>query len=220
VFVLVSRTANTLQGPLIGSMIGLSILKNINPILELRKIVFASTIGTILGIIFIPTFLKIFSKAVNRLEITGSVPSIVVQALSVSNIKRIALEATLPRKNMLHKLRFKEIPKRLLLYNTLITGIYTIGVLAAFYAATLVPPQHQLSASASSGLINGIAAILLTLFVDPQAAIITDQALTGRRSPDDVKALVILLLTTKIIGTVIAQFMIIPSAYFIASFYN
>ncbi|MFZ5945143.1 MAG: lipid II flippase Amj family protein [Bacillota bacterium] len=220
VFVLISRTANTLQGPLIGSMIGISILKNIDPILEMRKVIFASTLGTILGIIFIPTFLKVFSKAVDRLELTGSVPSIIVQALSIHNIKHIAKKATLPSKNMLRNLRYKEIPKRLLIYNTVITGIYTIGVLASFYAATLVPSQYQLSASASSGLINGVATILLTLFVDPQAAIITDQALTGKRSTEDVKTLIILLLSTKLMGTLLGQLFIIPAATFIAYFYS
>lgn len=220
VFVLISRTANTLQGPLIGSLIGFSISNNYNPILEIHKIVFSATIGTIAAIIFIPTFLKIFAKAVNRLELTGSIPGIVVQALSINNIKKIALEATLPKKHMLQKLRFKEIPKRILIFNMLITGIYTVGVLSAFYAATLVAPEHQLSASASSGLINGVASILLTLFVDPQAAIITDQAITGKRPTDDVKALVILLLITKILGTLLGQFLIMPAATIIASFYK
>jgi len=52
-----------------------------------------------------------------------------------------------------------------------------------------VPEEHRLSASASSGMINGIATILLTLLVDPQSAIITDQALRQKRSYGDVKAL-------------------------------
>lgn len=106
---------------------------------------------------------------------------------------------------MLEKLRFREIPKRLLILNALVTGIYTIGVLAAYYSALLVPEQSRLAAVASSGMINGIASILLTFFIDPKSAIITDQALSGKRPYGDVKALVVLLIATKLIGTLLGQ---------------
>lgn len=72
---------------------------------------FAATTGTILGIVLIPTFLKIFSKAVDKLDIKGSVPSIVVEALHINNIKRMVKSTTKPRKSMWAKLRYKEIPK-------------------------------------------------------------------------------------------------------------
>lgn len=219
VFVLISRTANMFQGPLIGAMIGTSIALNLNPLWDIRKVIFASSIGTFIGILLIPTFLRVFSRAVAKLELSGSVPSIVIEALSISNIKRIAKRATAPSKKMLINLRFREIPKRLLLLNVLITGVYTIGVLAAFYSATLVHSDKQLAAVASSGLINGIATILLSLFVDPQSAIITDQAMRGERPYGDVKALVVLLIGTKLIGTLFGQIIFIPAANVIASFY-
>ncbi len=180
----------------------------------------ASTVGTLIGIVLIPTFFKVFSKAVAKLELTGSVPSIVMEALSVSNIKRIAKTATAPSKNMLLNLRYRMIPKRLLLIHILITGVYTIGVLAAYYSATLVPTDKQLAASASSGMINGVASILLTLFVDPQSAIITDQALRGERPYGDVKALVVLLIGAKLLGTMLGQLIFVPAANIIASFYR
>lgn len=220
VFVLISRTANMLQGPLIGALIGASIAIEVDPIWDVRKVIFASTIGTLVGILLIPSFLKVFSRAVVKLELSGSVPSIVVKALSISNIRRIAKTATVPSKNMLANLRFRRIPKRLLLLNVIITGVYTIGVLSAYYSATLVSPEKQLAASASSGLINGIATILLTLFVDPKSAIITDQALRGSRPYGDVKALVVLLIGTKLLGTLLGQIMFIPAANMIAYFYR
>jgi hypothetical protein len=219
-FVLVSRTANTFQAPLIGSIIGLSIAEGIDPIFDMRKVILASTVGTISGIFLIPTFLKIFGAAVRQLEITGSVPSLVVEALHINNITRMVKRATRPRKNMIERLRYREIPKRLLILHALVTGIYTIGVLAANYAAILVTEEHRLAAAASSGMINGIATILLTLFIDPKSAIITDQALKGQRPYTDVKALVVLLIVTKIIGTLLAQLLFLPAATLIASFYQ
>jgi hypothetical protein len=217
--VLISRTANMFQGPLIGSMIDTSIKKSYNPIFEIREVVFATTLGTIFGIIAIPTFLQLFSIGVSKLEEKGSVPSLVIQSLSMANIKRIAKSTVRPKRSMISELRFKDIPKRLLLLNALITGIYTIGVLAAYYASIYVP-DNRLAVSASSGMINGVASILLTLFVDPRAAIITDEAARGKREYGDVKALVILLIGTKLIGTLLAQLLLIPSAQLIAFFYR
>lgn len=219
-FVLVSRTANMFQAPLIGSIIGTSIALRIDPVHEMREVILASTIGTIVGIFLIPTFLRIFEVAVKRLEITGSVPSLVVEALQVNNVKRIFKSTARPSKTMLERLRYREIPKRLLIINSLVTGIYTIGVLAANYSAIFVNDQHRLAAAGSSGMINGLATILLTLFIDPKSAVITDQALRGDRPYDDVKALVVLLIATKLIGTVLGQILFLPAAKVIAHIYG
>lgn len=219
-FALVARTANTLQAPLIASIIGMSIAQGFNPIMDLRKVIFASTIGTLAGVLLIPSFLRIFEKAVNRLEVTGSVPSLVVEALQINNIKRIVNSVTKPSKTMLERLRYREIPKRLLILNALVTGIYTVGVLAASYAAILVSVEHRLAVVASSGMINGIAAILLTLLIDPKSAMITDQALSGKRPYGDVKALVVLLITSKLVGTLLGQALFLPAAEVIAFFYR
>ena len=73
-----------------------------------------------------------------------------------------------------------------------------------------------MAVAGSSGVINGMANILLTLFVDPRSAIITDQALRGERPYQDVKALVILLIGTKLLGTLLGQVLFIPAAQVIA----
>lgn len=217
--VLVSRTANMFQAPLIGKIVDISIKSNYNPIFDIRKIIFATTFGTILGIISIPTFLQLFAKGVSKLEVTGSIPSLAMQSLSIANMKLIAKSTVRPRKSMISGLRFKDIPKRLLLINTLITGIYTVGVLASYYAA-IFSPENRLTISASSGMINGAASILLTLFVDPRAAIITDEAATGKRRYSDVKALVTLLIATKLLGTLLAQLLLIPAAMTLVHIYK
>lgn len=220
VFVLISRTAYTLLSPLIGKLIGHSIANEYNPELELRLIILASTIGTILGILAIPTFLKVFGKAVSKLELTGSVPVVIIQALNLNSIKRIAKSATLPKKGMVNKWTLIDVPKTLLLLNTLITGVYTIGIFSAYYSATLVSSEKQLAIAASSGFITGVATILLTMFIDPKAAIVTDQALRGDRPYQDVKTLVVLLIGTKLLGTILGQLLFIPGAEFLAWIYK
>lgn len=220
IFVLISRTANTFQAPLIGSLIGKSITSNIDPTLQLRLVIFSATLGTLIGIIFIPTFLKIFNKVIKRLGSSGSISAIIIGAFQISNIKRLVKTTVRPSKKMLHNLKFTHIPKTLLFLNVVITGIYTIGVLSANYSATFVAEEQRLAAAASAGMINGIATILLTLFIDPKAAIITDQALKGERPYEDVKTLVLLLIVTKLLGTILGQFLLIPSAELIAKIYR
>ncbi|GKU25529.1 lipid II flippase Amj family protein [Clostridium folliculivorans] len=217
--VLVSRTANTFQGPLIGYMIDDSIRSKYDPISNIRGVIFAASGGTILAIILIPTFLKLFEIGMKKLEVTGSIPSLVIQSLSISNIKRIARNTIKPKKSMIKNLRYKNIPKRLLLLNALITGVYTVGVLAANYASFMVPYKANAIVQ-SSGLINGIASILLTLFIDPKSAIITDEAYRGKREYGDVKALVIMLIGTKLLGTLLGQLLLVPSAKLLALIYQ
>ncbi|KKM12987.1 hypothetical protein SY88_00810 [Clostridiales bacterium PH28_bin88] len=71
-----------------------------------------------------------------------------------------------------------------------------------------------------SGLINGLASIILTLFVDPVAAIITDQAYRGERPETDLKALVVVLIGGKLAGTLLAQLLLVPGAWAIAWWYR
>ena len=220
IFVLFSRTANTFLSPLIGALVGLAMAEKINPITEIRLIIFSATIGTIIGTMLIPTFLKIFSIAVSKLEVSGSIPLLMIKSLSVNNIKKAAQKATLPKKSMITRLSIKNIPKGLLLINTFITGIYTIGILASFYAALFVSPEKRLAVSASSGMVNGVATILLTIFVDPKAAIITEQSIKGERGYQDVKTLTILLMGSKLLGTIIGQLLLLPSVRFLAWIYS
>ncbi len=73
------------------------------------------------------------------------------------------------------------IPKRLFVINMVITSIYTIGVLSALYAG-LLAPEHSTTAVMASGLINGVATILLAVFVDPKVSVLADDVAKGKRS--------------------------------------
>src|SRR5665647_886970 len=75
ILVLISRTANGFQAPLLAS----SIEKNINSgigsnLFDFQLIIFSSTIATIVGGLLIPSFQRILSVAVNRFSVYKSVP--------------------------------------------------------------------------------------------------------------------------------------------------
>lgn len=219
-FYLISLTAHTLQAPLIGGLMDSAISQGIDPLLSIRKVILVATAGTLFGILLTPTFLKIFFSAVNKLEQTGSVPSVVIDALKFRSIHRFIKSITFPSKKMLNHLPYRKIPASLIVLNALVTGIYTIGVMSAYYATLLVDAQHRLAASASAGIINSAANIIFMFFVDPKSSIITDQALKGNRPYNDVKALVVMLMSAKLIGTVIGQVLLIPVAKAIADIYK
>lgn len=219
-FYLVSLVAHTLQAPMIGGLVDNSINQGIDPLPQLRQLILGATAGTLAGIVFTPTFLQYFHRAVFILERTGSVPSIVVQTLKIRNIDRLLKHFTLPNKRMINRLPFAKIPKELIVLNALVTGIYTIGGMSAYYAASLVGVEHRLAASASTGIFNTSANIIFMLFIDPKSSIITDQALRGNRPYADVKALVVILMSAKLLGTLLGQLLLLPVAQAIAAFYQ
>lgn len=218
-FYLISLVAHTLQAPLIGGLMDSSISQSIDPLPIIRSVILIATTGTLFGIILTPTFLDNFNRAVAKLEQIASVPSVVVDALRWGSIRRFIKSITMPSRAMVNHLPYSKIPTNLIVLNILVTGIYTIGVMSAFYATLLVDPQHRLAASASAGILNTSANIIFMLFIDPKSSIITDQALKGTRPCADVKALVVILMSSKLLGTLMGQLLLIPVAKAIAGIY-
>jgi hypothetical protein len=109
---------------------------------------------------------------------------------------------------------WRTIPRRLLIFNTVVTAVYAIGVQASFLASVLDVNVSR-TAISLSGVINGIGTIAFTLFVDPTSAMITDQAIHGKRTTEEVRAMVFYLSLTAIIGSLIAQAIFYPSAVII-----
>lgn len=216
--VIVSRMANMGQQPLIGSIIDTAPEQNFLGFVEsqFRVLIGASTIGTIIGILLLPTFIAIFSRAIIRLADTGgSVPSLLKIGLSWRSVKKVIKHLRFPRLSYLNGIKLSEIPKRLFLFNMFVTAIYTIGVLSAIYASLLTDESSR-TAMMSSGLINGVATILLSIFVDPKISVMSDNVVRGKAKYTNLKGISIMMVTSRLVGTVLAQIMFIPGAYYIA----
>src|SRR5690606_25009093 len=110
---------------------------------------------------------------------------------------------------------FKNIPKTFLYLNALLVSIYAVGVLASLMAGAFLPDLRT-TAVQLSGVVNGMATILLTLFVDPTGSLLTDQAVHGKRPLQDVKAAIAGLVISRLIGTLIlAQILFLPATQYI-----
>ncbi len=114
----------------------------------------------------------------------------------------------------LRRFDWRVLPKRLLIFNMVVMCVYAIGVQASYLASVLDVAVARTSIGLS-GVINGIGTIAFTLFVDPTSAIITDQAIHGKRSVEEVRSMVFYLSVTAIIGSLLSQAVLYPAAVII-----
>ena len=70
----------------------------------------------------------------------------------------------------------------------------------------------------ASGLINGVATILLTIFIDPKISILADDVINQRGSYLNLKGASLMMITSRLLGTILAQVFFIPGAEYIAWF--
>lgn len=215
VILLISRTANLFQGVLSGSIIDHAKSHPDFSLVETFHIIIGSaTAGTLLALLLYPTVVALSSRMIDHLELAGSIPQMVRSSVSIDKLQKARKHLRLPKLSMLSRLRVGGIPKRLILMNCFVTAIYTIGVLAALLASTLTT-EDAMTAAQSSGLINGIATILLTILIDPQVGILTDKVLRGERKPAALQKMFVFLMMSRLAGTLLAQVLLVPAAYWI-----
>ena len=178
---------------------------------QLRFIIIAGTIGTILGSLLLPMFTYMYVRGVRSFERTKSLPHSMVRLFDPRVIGDILAHVRMPSLTELRSFSAKNIPRRLLIFNVIVTGIYAIGVVAAYYASVFDVNVAR-TAIGISGIINGIGTIAFTFFVDPTSSIIVDEAVKGERPHSDVKSMVFYLSLTAILGWLLSQLLLWPSA--------
>lgn len=220
--VIVSRLSTMIQQPLTGKLITEAPFADKLQFVatQYRIIIGATTVGTCVGILLLPTFIALFSRSIIQLSNErGSVVGLVKTWLNPECVRRGVRYMRLPRMSYVQGIKFNSFPKRLFVINVLITAIYTIGVLSSLYAS-LIAPQNAAAAIMSSGIINGIATILLTVFIDPKVSVLADRVVKKQTSYLNLKNYSLAMVGSKLFGTVLAQLLFIPGAYYIAWFSN
>jgi hypothetical protein len=214
---LVTRTSNMLQAPLIGGLVDHAIMQGDPTVLitGFRNVIFAAFIGNLLGALCTPFFVAVFTKAIFRFEKVGSVPILILAAFKPKNFRAILRQFRLPTKASFVNLSLKDMPKGFLWTNLVVVSVYAIGVLSSLYAGALVP-EFRITASQLSAIVNGLATILLVTLVDPTCAYITDQAIRGKRKESDVRAMVFYIILGRVVGTLLlSQLLFLPAAEYI-----
>jgi hypothetical protein len=218
--VLVSRFSTMFQQPLTGKLIKEAPHHDkLHFIAEqYRVLIGTSTIGTLVGILLLPTFIALFSRAIIQLSAEkGSIVNLTKKWGNARGLKRVVGYFRFPRVHYLKGLKLRLFPRRLFVFNVLITAIYTVGVLSSLYASVL-SPENAAAAIMSSGIINGVATILLALFVDPKASVLADSVAKKQISYVYLKNYSVAMVGSKLLGTLLAQLLFIPAAYYIVWF--
>jgi hypothetical protein len=178
---------------------------------QLRAIVLAGLLGTIVGTLLLPMFVYVYVRGVRSFERTKSLPHSLIRLLDWRVLGNIVKAEHIPPFSEIRTFSTQRIPRRLLIFNVVVTGIYAIGVVAAYYASVLDVNVAR-TAIGISGIINGIGTIAFTFFVDPTSSIIVDEAVKGERPHEDVRSMVFWLSVTAIVGWVLSQLLLWPAA--------
>ncbi len=216
-FSLITRLAQQIYAPIVGSIVDISIKNSEFSLLQnrLRLIILGSTVGIFLGFLLMPTFINIYCKAIKGMEKYGSLPKLFLNLLiKPSHWFSVVRTAAMPSLLGVNLSHIRDIPKPFLIFNVLVISIHTVGVMAATYASALMP-EFARTATLLSSIVNGVATILIGIVVDPACAVITDQAVSGKRPLGHVKTMALFLIAGMFLGTLLSQVIFIPCVYII-----
>ncbi len=215
IVLLIARTSNMFQAPIIGVIVDRAKSDSTIDVLGIFHIILLSaSIGTLLALFLYPTGTRLAMLMIERLEIEGSAIAL-MKTSNIHKLKRTSSYVRRPRIQMIHRLRVGGIPKRIMLINMVVTAIYTSGILAALYASIL-NPEHGTTANMATGVVNGIATILLTLLLDPQIALMTERAFNQENGAEEIAKTYAWLMIARFFGTLLAHLLMIPSAWLIS----
>ena len=213
ILALVSRTANTLQVPLLTKYV------EKNPFSEsliglFNLIILTAVIASIMGAFMIPFFQRLFYKAVEAFSVNRSISKLILHSFSKSGVRYIKESMRIPSKLNFGVFNFRTLPFKLMFLNTISVALLTVGALAPIYAGSL-EPELRATCITLSAILNGFAVIVMAVFIDPHLSIMTDDVIDGKCSMAEFNNCVAGMVITKVIGTALSFAVLVPSAYLI-----
>ena len=164
----------------------------------------------------IPTFQRILSIAVEKFSIYKSVPKVLFYGFTKTGITSIKENIVIPSsKNIVNLEITSDFPWKVFIMNVISVAIITIGVLSALYAGYF-NPEFRTTASSLSAIINGFATILMFVFIDPFLSVMTDDVVLGKTKESLFRKYIVYMVFARVIGTLLAQLMLIPAARIIS----
>jgi len=210
ILVLVSRTSNAFQGPYLAKRVEMNIEGNLTA--DFRWLLFSATCATIVGALLIPTFQRLFSRAVLHFQVHRSIGRMLLYGFFQGGLAEVKEAATMPAPENITCLKWEtEISARVIIMNVVAVALWTVGVFAALYAGYL-NPQLRGTANMLSSIVNGVATVLMFVFIDPQLSMMTDDVVEGRTSEPAFRRAVVWLTGSRLAGTLLAQLLLFPAA--------
>lgn len=234
---LAASFANTLQAPLLASTVERTIenaynqsvtidsenvietplyqetLKDLN--YKLRFVILGATLGTVVGMFSIPSFVTSFSNAIKSFGETGSVFKVIFLFLASmfkpgSGILRFRMSSRETIRGLISwKMR---IPKAFLYWNLASYSLWTVNVLSGLYAGALYP-EFRSTAVLMASIVGNASIVVSVMMVDPVLARVTDDVARGVREEIELKQIVFFLAISNLLGTLLSQAIFEPVAW-------
>src|SRR5262245_10948729 len=216
--VLVSRTSNSFQAPLLAKRVEQNISDGVlTGIGDFRWLLAFATLATLVGALLIPTFQRLLSRWVEAIGDGRSLPALLRRVVSPTIVAHVREAAALPSWGNIAKLRSgAHVPWSVVALNTVAMAVWSVGVFAALYAGYL-RPELRVTASQLSAVVNGIATILMFAFIDPYLSLMTDDVAAGKVEESYFRRSVVWLTGSRLAGTVLAQVLLVPAALWIVA---
>jgi len=217
ILVLVSRTSNSFLGPFLAKRVESNLAGTVatNLLSDFRWLLIASSLATIAGALLIPTFQRVFCRAVDHFQVHRSVPKLILHGFFKGGLSYVKDAATLPSSANMSGLRGKgSVSLSITLLNVGAVALWTVGVFASLYAGAL-DPGVRVTSSTLSSIINGGATIMMAVFIDPHMSGMTDDVVEGRVSEGEFRKAIVWLVGSRLAGTLLAQALLVPSAMLI-----
>lgn len=217
ILVLVSRTSNSFLGPFLAKRVETNLdgVAHISLLGDFRWLLVSASLATIAGAFLIPTFQRVFCRAVLHFQVHRSVPKLILHGFFKGGLSYVKDVASVPAaKNMTDIRSGHGVSTRITILNVAATALWTVGVFASLYAGVL-DPSVRVTSSTLSSIINGGATIMMAVFIDPHMSGMTDDVIEGKVTETQFRKAIVWLVGSRLAGTVVAQALLVPAAMLI-----
>ena len=219
ILMLVSRTSNSFLGPFLAKRVETNLGAHASGALlgDFRWLLASASLATIAGAVLIPTFQRVFCRAVLHFQVHRSIPKLILHAVFKGGLSYVRTAARVPAAATMTVMRSGHgVSGRITLLNVGATALWTVGVFAALYAGAL-DPSVRVTSSTLSSIVNGGATIMMAVFIDPHMSGMTDDVVEGKVTEGQFRKAIVWLVGSRLAGTVAAQALLVPAAVLIAS---
>ncbi|MGA0602725.1 lipid II flippase family protein [Caulobacter sp. KR2-114] len=159
VLALVSRTSNSFQGPFLAKRIELALHGGgaAHLLADFRWLLASATAATVVGALAVPTFQRLFSRAVLHFQAHRSIPKLLLHGLGREGRAYARGAVTLPAATHLKDLkRERALSAPVIGLNVGVQALATVAVFASLYAGAL-EPAYRVTAASLASVISGVA---------------------------------------------------------------
>ena len=187
IFFMFTRFANLFYLPILATYVDTAVRTGRVDILygQIQWVVIGAAAGAFLSWILLPTFVAVYEAGIQAVQDHGSMVRVLLGVWTLRGARTLVGCLRSPVVLVSWSRGGRRLPLDFLAWNIAASAVWTVGALCALHVSALLP-RFEATAVLLSGLVNAFAAIAFTLFVDPKAAVITDQAVKKVRPEQDV----------------------------------